>query len=131
MWIGLETTPASYMNDNLIYAPHLKQRSPIRIGGIYRSSAMQLQILHAHRRVVEIAANFERNLLINRLITFQSPCALSSVLSQPPEGSLVILICSEGSRPWKHNSKVALPLPAGPAFGSRCGAAENNWIWRP
>ncbi len=56
-----------------------------------------------------------KNLLINRLITFQSPCALFSVLSRPLEGSLVILVCSEGSHPWKQDPEVTLPLPAGPA----------------
>lgn len=55
-----------------------------------------------------------KTLLINRLITFQSPRALSSVLSQPPEESLVILVCSKGSHPWKQDPEVTLPVPAGP-----------------
>lgn len=56
--------------------------------------------------VVETAAGFEKSILINRLITFQSCRALSSAASQSPEGSLVILVCSEGSHPWKQEPKV-------------------------
>lgn len=47
-----------------------------------------------------------KNLLINRLITLQSPNALLSVLFQPPEKSLVILICSEESHPWNKDPQV-------------------------
>lgn len=53
-------------------------------------------------------------LLINRLITLQSCRALSSLLSQPPEGGLVILVCSEVSHPWKQDPGMTLCLPAGP-----------------
>lgn len=116
--------------DDLIHAPHLNQRSPIRYrrAGIDKSPVLHLQILesvlcaflsvrvcvHEHICVWLRLQPVLKNLLINRLITIQSPRALSSVLSQPPEGSLVILVCSEGSHPWKQDPKVTLPLPAGP-----------------
>lgn len=49
-----------------------------------------------------------KNFLINRLIIFQSPNALSSVLSQPLEESLVILVYNERSHPWKQDPEVTL-----------------------
>lgn len=78
----------------------------------------------------QMCSQYWETSLIYRLITFQSPHALLSVWCQPPEGSLVIPVCAEGSHPWKWDIQVTLPVPAGPNRDEKAGGIWIRPEWR-